>query len=209
MRPSSAAAWATFWASSPTAVGIDVEGNQQSPPVLVQIATASLVILEVPAPAGALSPDLARLLSDDSIAKIFCENSAGKDKWCLGLATAAADADGMLLAAPVVELEHLANVRIGIAKVPRGFARILTVCYTSGRGVRIAKDAHDDSVHFFAAIEQGFCPQLRGLHEVPQPIQEYAALDAWATLLAWVHLSHDGPEGDKPAWSHVQIDHHA
>ena len=48
-------------------------------------------------------------------------------------------------------------------------------------------------------------PQLRGLDDIPKSTQEYAALDAWATLLAWVHLSHDGPEDTKPAWSRVRI----
>ena len=111
-----------------------------------------------------------------------------------------------MLTAPVVELEHLANARIGEAKVARGFAKIFTLCYTSQRGVRIVKDPHGDSAFFFAEIEQGYRPQLGGLHEIPKAAQEYAALDAWATLLAWVHLSHDRPEDDKPAWSQVHID---
>ena len=75
VQPSSPAAWAAFWASRPDAVGIDVEGNQQSPPVLVQIATAGLVILEAPASVGALSPDLARLLADDGVTKVFCDGT--------------------------------------------------------------------------------------------------------------------------------------
>ena len=75
VQPSSPASWAAFWASSPQVVGIDVEGNQQSPPVLVQIATASLVILEAPASAGALSPNLARLFADDGVTKVFCDGT--------------------------------------------------------------------------------------------------------------------------------------
>ena len=202
MLPSSPAAWDAFWASSPAAVGIDVEGNQQSPPVLVQIATASLVILEVPATAGALSADLIRLLADDSVTKVFCD-STSNDKRCLGIY----DADAApMVAAPVVELEHLANARIGGANVARGFAKIFTLCYTSGRGARIVKDPTGDPAFFFAMIEQGHRPQLSRLDEIPKATKEYAALDAWATLLAWVHLSHDGPEDEKPAWSQVRID---
>ena len=75
VRASSPAAWAAFWASKPAAVGIDVEGNQQSPPVLVQVATATMVILEAPASAGGLSTDLARLLADDGVTKIFCDGT--------------------------------------------------------------------------------------------------------------------------------------
>jgi hypothetical protein len=191
VRVASAEGWQEFWAARPSVVGVDVEGNRQSPPCLVQIATESLVILEAPASAGKLSPDLSRLLADETITKIFCDHS-GSDRRCLGL---------LQSCAAVVELEELANALVGESKVARGLARILTLGYASARGVRVVKDSHGASQLFFGAIEQGLRRQLRGVQDIPPRVQEYAALDAWATLLAWVHLTHDGPKDEMPAWT--------
>ncbi len=55
---SSPVSWAQFWASHPTLVGIDTEGNQRHPPVLVQIATDDLCILEAPTVQHGLSSGL-------------------------------------------------------------------------------------------------------------------------------------------------------
>ena len=207
IQPSSPEAWEAFWASSPKVVAIDVEGSQQSPPALIQIATADLVILEAPIHhTRALSPDLTRLLADDGVVKVFCDGPGGDDKKSLGLPPAVAAAAGAMTAGPVVELEHLASDRIGNVGHQRGFAKILSTCHTSRLGARIAKDKGLGPVFFFASIEQGFRAQLGGLHEIPRTIQEYAALDAWATLLAWVHLSHGAAESDRPAWSQIAIE---
>jgi hypothetical protein len=69
-----------------------VEGNSTTPPVLVQVATSSLVMLEAPVGGGGgygdggsgLSADLTRLLADESILKVFCDGTTGADKRSLG-----------------------------------------------------------------------------------------------------------------------------
>ena len=59
--------WNYFWNHKPTIVGIDTEGNQISPPVLVQISTDDYTIIEVPSKGKGLSKNLSRLLSDETI----------------------------------------------------------------------------------------------------------------------------------------------
>eukprot|EP00536_Pseudo-nitzschia_multiseries_P017865 jgi/Psemu1/52940/gm1.52940_g len=76
--------WERFWTNPPTEVGIDCEGNQISPPVLVQVSTEDYTILEAPRN-GRLSDDLQRLLDTESIVKVFCDNFSDQDKVCLGL----------------------------------------------------------------------------------------------------------------------------
>ena len=91
IRGSSPPNWNKYiWSNKPKIVGIDTEGNQSSsrPPVLVQIATDDCVLLEIPAMVGTpprLSDDLQRLLADDDIVKVFCDNFAHHDKRSLGL----------------------------------------------------------------------------------------------------------------------------
>lgn len=189
--------WGAFWQQNPRVVGIDVEGNLQTPPVLVQVATMSLVVLESPSAynaannivGAALSPDLTRLLADETILKVFCDGSAGADKRSLGLP--------LLGRRDIVDLEDVAAQLAGPVNVPRGLARILGLALPQVP-VRVEKekkkgrsDPHS-SVMFFGAIEQGRRPQLRGLAEVPAPVRRYAALDAWCTLLAWDGLMREG-----------------
>eukprot|EP00526_Cylindrotheca_closterium_P012335 CAMPEP_0113646962 /NCGR_PEP_ID=MMETSP0017_2-20120614/24837_1 /TAXON_ID=2856 /ORGANISM="Cylindrotheca closterium" /LENGTH=476 /DNA_ID=CAMNT_0000558947 /DNA_START=152 /DNA_END=1582 /DNA_ORIENTATION=- /assembly_acc=CAM_ASM_000147 len=142
--------WKRFWeesSSKPSVVGIDVEGNQKSPPVLVQIATNDYTILEVPQ--DKLSDNLIRLLEDDSITKVFCDNGAHKDKKCLGILSNNNrnnhNSDGHhendnddgkkndhsmldLTKPPVVDLEVLFGSLAGPVKAARGLSKIMAMC---------------------------------------------------------------------------------
>jgi hypothetical protein len=93
--------WETFiWSKKPQVEVVDIgtEGNSNKnmPPVLVQIATQDCVIVEITnmnrnMPGNeqqqqlSLSNDLQRLLSDDDITKVFCDNYGHNDKRSLGL----------------------------------------------------------------------------------------------------------------------------
>ena len=174
--------WREFWALAPRVVGIDVEGNLNSQPILVQVAVQSLVVLEAPARSG-LSPDLQRLLDDTSIIKVFCDGTTHADKRCLGLPAEVGPG--------VADLEDIAAERAGATAVRRGLTRILGLALPE-LGVRIkkAKPAHisQSDVAIFTAIEQGRRPQLSCLQDLPMAAQHYAALDAWVTLQAYQGL---------------------
>jgi hypothetical protein len=75
---SNRANWTYFWNHKPKIVGIDTEGNRSYPPILVQVATEDYCILEVPS--HDISKDLMRLLADQEIIKVFCDNLSHKDK---------------------------------------------------------------------------------------------------------------------------------
>ena len=181
--------WKTFWNERPSVVGIDVEGNQISPPVLVQIATESYTILEVPDyRQRRLSPDLQRLLNDDSIIKVFCDNFAHKDKTSLGLSLPpAVTEEGKFNFAepPIVDLESVAMKLLGPVKVARGLPRLVNLAMPE-LGIRIVKPKPQKGrfkkIGKFALIEQGKLPPLKGLNDLSKEEQQYAALDAWFTL---------------------------
>jgi hypothetical protein len=177
--------WARFWSDAPVVVAIDVEGNQQFPPVLVQIATDQYCILEVPRN-GTISSNLRRLLQDSSITKVFCDNFSQHDKTCLGIL---ATKDSDWTTGSVLDLESLAAKYLGPVKVARGLARI--ACLTMPElGVSIIKpklaqgtvQGRFANVSRFAMIEQRKAPPLQGLRDLTQQEQQYAALDAWVTL---------------------------
>jgi hypothetical protein len=94
--------WDYFWSHRPNVVGMDTEGNNCIPPIIVQIAVIdspnneTYCIIEAPqrrgsrgsrtaTPAATLSHNLQRLLNDTSIVKVFCDNFAHKDKVALGI----------------------------------------------------------------------------------------------------------------------------
>jgi hypothetical protein len=183
---SSDVVWTEFWKNPPTVVGIDTEGNSCIPPLLLQIATEDLVILETPI--SGLSENVQRLLSDDTIVKVFCENGAHRDKRSLGLCVP----DDMVTG-PVVDLEYLAAECMGHVKVPRGIGKLVALTMPEVR-VRIDKKAKRlGAIGTFTAIEQGFRKPLRGVHDLSLIEQRYAALDAWCTLQIWIRLK--GSEG--------------
>ena len=180
--------WAKLWEMNPTYVAIDVEGNQVTPPVLVQVCIStehghtdasarSLCLLEIPNSHG-LSGDLRKLLRDPRIMKIFCDGTSGADRRSLGIDASDNYAD----------LEDITSSLMGATGVQRGLARILNLAWPH-QAVRVTKDQKDKkSVFFFAAIEQGKKPRLKGLDEIPDRIRRYAAMDAWCTWMAYLGL---------------------
>mmetsp|Transcript_1356 Transcript_1356/g.5895 ORF Transcript_1356/g.5895 Transcript_1356/m.5895 type:complete len:311 (-) Transcript_1356:641-1573(-) len=180
--------WAKLWEINPTEVFVDVEGNQVTPPVLVQVCVPfrnvyddtteqphrSLCLLEVPNVHG-LSDDMRRLLGDQSITKVFCDGTSGADRRSLGID----DSDNY------VDLEDITSSLVGATGVNRGLARIMNLAWPDP-AVRATKDTRDkESVLFFAAIEQGKKPRLKALDEIPDRIRRYAAMDAWCTMMAY------------------------
>lgn len=194
--------WERFWRDPPDCVGIDAEGNQISPPVLVQISTENYTILEVPV-GGTLSADLTRLLETDSITKVFCDNFSNRDKKCLGLNIGGGDGDNhdadegsaaasaaatkpRFIEPPIVDIEILALELFGTSQVPRGLSKLISLCMPE-RNVRIEKPGKSwkqrhRNIGRFALIEQGKAKPLKGLHDLNENQQQYAALDSWCTL---------------------------
>ena len=176
--------WAKLWEINPTEVFVDVEGNQVTPPVLVQVCVSfhvsgeqhdrSMCLLEIPNIHG-LSDDMRRLLGDQSITKVFCDGTSGADRRSLGID----DSDNY------VDLEDIASSLVGATGVRRGLARIMNLAWPNP-AVRVTKDTRDkESVLFFAAIEQGKKPRLKELNDIPERIERYAAMDAWCTMMAY------------------------
>ena len=174
--------WAKLWEINPTEVFVDVEGNQVTPPVLVQVCVpftssnlvGSFCLLEIPNVHG-LSDDMRRLLGDPKITKVFCDGTSGADRRSLGID----DSDNY------VDLEDIASSLVGATGVRRGLARIMNLAWPNP-AVRVTKDTRDkESVLFFAAIEQGKKPRLKELNDIPERIERYAAMDAWCTMMAY------------------------
>lgn len=194
--------WKRFWETKPSVVGIDVEGNQRSPPVLVQVSTDEYTILEVPQ--DKLSDDLVRLLEDDSITKVFCDNGSHKDKKCLGMWKDDNNNIIDLTQPPIVDLEDLFGSLAGPVKAARGLSKIMAMClelppsteasgaYSQVLNVRIGKpnsaNQRMKSVGRFALIEQGKQKPLKGLKDLKHKEKQYAALDSWCTLQAYHRL---------------------
>jgi hypothetical protein len=190
--------WEYFWKHKPRVVGLDTEGNRIVPPVLVQIATSEYSILEVPIVRDndrrCLSRDLERLLNDTTIVKVFCDNFDHCDKRCLGIYDPTRD----WTQGHVVDLESIAAQWLGPTKTARGLARILSLIYcrdvlirkppTGKRFVNQAgiKTSHPSSgIRSFCLVEQGKAPPIRSLRDLTEGEIQYAALDAWCTLLAY------------------------
>jgi hypothetical protein len=194
--------WDYFWQHKVAVVGIDIEGNQRCPPVLVQISTDDYTILEVPLKDKGISADLARLLADESIIKVFCDNSSHKDKKSLGINRSSRNND--LTTGHIVDLEAMAMQVLGPVQVMRGLTRILTLCMqeltvlirksprgggNNNKGRRSFNNkTRFSEVQRFSLIEQGKAPELRGLHDLTFEEQQYAALDAWSTLYGYKRI---------------------
>lgn len=177
--------WAKLWEINPTEVFVDVEGNQVTPPVLVQVCvfceqrSRSMCLLEIPniwlGLLLGLSDDMKRLLGDPKITKVFCDGTSGADRRSLGID----DSDNY------VDLEDIASSLVGATGVRRGLARIMNLAWPNP-AVRVTKDTRDkESVLFFAAIEQGKKPRPKELDEIPNRVRRYAAMDAWCTMMAY------------------------
>lgn len=175
------------------AVGIDVEGNMRTPPVLVQVCVqvpfeeTTLCVLELPgsSPGGNLSADLRRLLLDATVAKVFCDGTAGADKRSLSVDV---DLAGMGAQFACLDLEHMASELAGATSVLRGLARIFNLAWPDSP-FRATKDNKDkSSVRYFVDIQDGRRAPPRTLADVPASIRRYAAMDAWLTMLAFEGL---------------------
>lgn len=178
---SSPAIWREFWSNPPDAVGVDVEGNSLTPPVLVQIATDDLVILEIPSQVG-LSIDLQRLLDDESIIKVLCDCPSRRDANSLGLP----------VRPDIVDLEVLASSQMGKTNVPRGLSNLLCLTIPVLAGIRISKangSKRLKDIGTFTSIEQGVRPRLGRMQDLTRKEIRYAALDAWCTLQIYRHLT--------------------
>jgi hypothetical protein len=175
-------------------VGIDVEGNLQTPPVLVQLCVqvpeteaGYLCVLELPRsnPDGNLSADLRRLLRDNTVAKIFCDGTAGSDKRSLSVDVDLAR-DGAQFAC--LDLELLASDLAGATSVSRGLARIFNLAWPDS-AFRATKDNKDkSSVRYFVDVQDRRRARPQTLADVPAPIRRYAAMDAWLTMSAFEGL---------------------
>lgn len=178
--------WSKFWENPPKVVGIDIEGNQKSPPVLVQISIPEYTILE--APKDAISANLQRLLDDDNIIKVFCDNFSHNDKTSLGIDVYSSSAEIDFSKPPIVDLEHMCANIYGKVKVARGLTRIITMCMPE-LNARIAKPSGRKNrmkdVGRFVMIEQGKSKPLKGIYELSWKEKQYAALDSWCTLLGY------------------------
>eukprot|EP00980_Cylindrotheca_fusiformis_P007590 scaffold1580_cov116-Cylindrotheca_fusiformis.AAC.25 len=181
--------WDMFWQNKPSVVGLDVEGNQISPPVLVQISTDEYTILEVPQ--RGLSSNLERLLDDNSIVKVFCDNFSNKDKMCLGLHFLE---ETDFTKPPIVDIEVLFGSISGNVKVPRGLSKLVSMCMPE-LNVRVAKPSQKRSklsnIGRFAMIEQGKALPLHSLQELSEKEKQYAALDAWCTLQVYRRIQQE------------------
>ena len=188
--------WGCLSRCSPRAraVGIDVEGNLQTPPVLVQVCVqvpeteaGYLCVLELPRsnPDGNLSADLRRLLRDNTVAKIFCDGTAGSDKRSLSVDVDLAR-DGAQFAC--LDLESLASDLAGATSVSRGLARIFNLAWPDS-AFRATKDNKDkSSVRYFVDVQDRRRARPQTLADVPAPIRRYAAMDAWLTMSAFEGL---------------------
>lgn len=182
---SNAETWRTFWERKPALVGIDVEGNQSSPPILVQISTDEAIILETPC----ISPDLRRLLADESIVKVFCDSFAHYDKKSLGIYSDKSE----YTKGHILDVETLAGIHLGPVQAARGLGRILSLLTP---GIRLGKPKKGQgkaksrftNVKRFALIEQGRAPPLRSIYDLSKEERQYAAVDAWCTLEAYRRL---------------------
>jgi hypothetical protein len=92
------------------------------------------------------------------------------------------------LSGPIVDIEAIAGQLVGPVKVARGLSRIVTLCMPE-LNVLVRKPKNKlSSVGRFAMIEQGKAPPLKSIHDLTKKQQQYAALDAWSTLLAYQRL---------------------
>ena len=193
------AIWKQFWKNPPSIVGIDTEGNQSSPPVLVQISTLEYTILEAPPRNKSLSSNLTRLLHDNNITKVFCDNFSHADKIALGI-----DLPSNLsqyTSPPIIDLEVLSANLYGVTKVARGLAKIVSMSIPELSHVRIVKPRNANqrykTIGRFALIEQGKARPLRGVDDLNEREQQYCALDSWCTLKAYLSIRKGMVEKDE------------
>ena len=173
--------WVGFWSwraaqGLVAAVAIDCEGFPPQDlgltPMLIQVATDEMILMELPGPQRQLSPDMQKLLSDNSIVKVFCDGTRS-DRRALGLPTE--------LSPTVQCIEDLANQAFGMSKVSRGLCGIASLVLEP----RVTKGK--SYLSFFLKAQSGYMPST--LDAIPPQEALAAAVDAWLTLYAWRSLS--------------------
>ena len=188
--------WSLFFKNPPQVVGIDTEGNQVSPPVLVQISTLEYTILEAPQNKK-LSTNLQRVLQDNNITKVFCDNFSHADKISLGIKLPI-DITSGFTQPPIIDIEVLFANLCGSTKVPRGLSKIISMCMPE-LNVRISKppgmNQRMKNIGRFSLIEQGKAKPLRGVDDLSEREQQYCALDSWCTLQAYLRMKERMSEG--------------
>lgn len=169
--------WAEFWASGPSVVGIDAEGTHFTPPLLIQIAsnTSNKVLLYAPTSDG-LCADVARLLGDDGVTKVFFGPPSREH---LGAKIANA------VDAQALEVDHANYVgpQRGLAAVAGDVLR--------GKPFGKHKDLQR-SFGFYKSRPHFGLSHSR--HWLSPEQRAYAAADAWATLALYEKLVADGAE---------------
>jgi hypothetical protein len=187
VMPSSAAAWEELGHRLQTesseggvkVVGIDVEGTNHRPPLLVQVAAAGIIVLELPSHSKGLSSGLQKLLHDPEVLKVFCDGS-WNDRKALGIAENPH-------AFNVCDLESLVDGLLGHSKTgQRGLCQIANLSQSQGprRYVKNKK-----SQKYFIKVDRGFIRPPKNLSQIPDDSLRYACADAWATLLSWHGLA--------------------
>jgi hypothetical protein len=94
-----------------------------------------MVLLEEPTAATGLSENLTGLLADNSIIKVFCDNTSQNDNLSLGVTLTNTDRHKSF-----VYLEDIPDALMGSVSVKRGLLKILSLAIPELSSVRIAKD---------------------------------------------------------------------
>lgn len=175
--------WNYFWNNRPEVVGIDVEGNKKSPPVLIQISTDSYTIFDYSLN-GKISDNVRMLLNDDTIVKVFCDSKAQQDKKALGLLRPNDKwccTFQNYLTGPIVDLEVLGRELLGPTISERGICKLVSLSMPELE-VRIHKGERQKDIKRFVSIENGSSPRLQSMYNLSEKEQQYAALDSWCNL---------------------------
>ena len=166
-------AWRALRRTSPKVVGIDTEGVQHVPPLLVQIAYRdastgrTFVILEAPRD-GRMSQELVDLLADSTVAKVFCD--AASDTDALGtIVTNVQDIQS------IAERDFEGSKKMGLGALGSKFV-FEGGCKKNAKGWK-----------FFAFLKE------RPLAPWPSLVRDaglcrYAAADAWMTLAVFEQM---------------------
>jgi len=180
--PASAAAWGELRqklqakSGAEKVVGIDVEGVNHRPPLLVQVAAAGMVVLEVPS--RGLSEGLQQLLKDTDVLKVLCDGSL-QDRNALGISDNPSRYN-------ICDLEEMANSIFGKSSNQRGLCKILSLSQAAGMR-RYVKNK--SGCKYFIRVDRGFIRPPRSIVDIPKNALHYAGADAWATLVSWQGLT--------------------
>ncbi|CAE7517120.1 PPEF2 [Symbiodinium sp. CCMP2456] len=147
-------------------IGVDCEGHHgelgKKGPLMVQVASSSVVVVEVRTQSGLYSPDLRKLLADASIQKVFCQGKGDIQalKNC---------SPGMEVLGPVADLKDMAHLHP-----------------TPGLAAFLSRGDPDEATWKKQSFKKkGWWRLESGQDMLAEPgFVSYAAADAWGTLLA-------------------------